>query len=602
MKAILLAAGCGKRLEPFTKENPKPMILLKGRPIIGYILDNLIELVEEFIIVIGYKGEKLREYIGENYRGIPVKYIINPIYETTNSTYSLWLAKSFVGNDFFVINADTIFHKDIIKRLANADCEIAMAIDDSSEGINKKDAMRVTIIDGFLKDADKKIPIEKTHGDAIGIYKFKNKGCEKLFEELDNLVNTNVLNNLFTLAVKNIMQKNKVYPISTQNLPWTEIDDYEDLNSAEKIIEKIGILNENINNFKKMKAAVYVGDSKIEIKEIPVPEIEDNEILLKVTLVGLCKTDVKKILYNMFPPPRIFGHEIVGKIEKIGKKIITNLKEGDRVVVFHHVPCLDCFYCRNENYSQCSTYREIDTTAGYGEKSGGGFAEYIKIPELVVERGLIKIPENVADEEAVFVEPLNCCLKAIKKANLHRGDSVLIIGQGSIGLALTQLARLYGAKKIITTDLYTFKSELSEKLGADFSFKTNDPKLSDKIRGCNEGNFPNKCFIAVESLDAVKQGLNLVSPGGEIIFVFDKIAEKNLSIDPNIISNKEIDIIGSYSSDYSLHEETANLIFNKKIKSKDMITHIFSLEELPKAIDMAIFSEKSIKILIKHNQ
>ena len=123
-----------------------------------------------------------------------------------------------------------------------------------------------------------------------------------------------------------------------------------------------------------MKAAVYTGNSRIEIKDIDIPKIEDDEILLKVKLVGLCKTDVKKIVYNMFEPPRVFGHEIVGEIAETGKKV-KKFKKGDRVLVFHHVPCLSCFYCRHEKYSQCETYRRVDTTAGYGKPSGGGFEE-----------------------------------------------------------------------------------------------------------------------------------------------------------------------------------------------------------------------------------
>jgi len=591
MKAIILAAGVGSRLSPLTNELPKTLVEIKGKPMINYILDNLTGLnIDEIIIVLGHFAHKIGEHLGEKYKGIPIKYTFNPIYKQTNSTYSLWLTKDIAGDEFLVINADTLFDKEIAKDLIQSNGEIAMSIDDSIEGINRKDAMRVTIENGLIKDADKKIPIERTHGDAIGLYKFKGQGAKILFSEIQKLIDENIYDQLFTFAVRRVMERFDVYPVSTKCLPWTEIDDKEDLQEAEKIINKI--------SSEKMKAAVYVGNSKIEIKEIPIPEINDDEILLNVKLVGLCKTDVKKIIHNWFEPPRVFGHEIVGEIEKVGKNI-KNFNKGDRVAVFHHVPCLNCFHCKNRNYAQCKTYREVDTTAGYGEKSGGGFAEYIKIPKIVIERGLIKIPNNISNEEAIFIEPLNCCHKAVKKAKLEIDDSVLIIAQGSIGLMITKLCKLAGVKKIITTDLIENKLILSERYGADLALKTDDPLFLDKIKNFNEGNLPNKCFIAVESLDAVNQGLKAISPGGRLIFVFDKIEEKNLSIDPNIISNKEIDIIGSYSSDYSLHEETSNLIFNKRIILKDLITHEFKLEELEKSIIMAYDARASIKILIK---
>ncbi|MFH1849477.1 MAG: alcohol dehydrogenase catalytic domain-containing protein [archaeon] len=345
-----------------------------------------------------------------------------------------------------------------------------------------------------------------------------------------------------------------------------------------------------------MKAAVYIGKGRIEIQDIPVPEIGDDEVLVRVRLVGLCKTDVKKVIDDMYTPPRVYGHEIVGEIHKTGPKV-NGFFAGDRVLVFHHVPCLDCPYCKSRHYAQCETYREIDTTAGFGYPSGGGFSEYIRVPRLVAERGLIKIPDGVADEDAVFVEPLNCCLKAVRKAEIRKGDTVLIIGQGSIGLSLTQLCKLCGAK-VITTDLLDFKLQLSTKFGADLTLHTNDEKSIEKIIRFN-ATLPNKCLVAVESVQAIQFGLSAVASGGRVMFVFDKIGDNRLCIDPNIISNKEIEIMGSYSSDYSLHQESAQLIFEGKVNTKDMITHSFKLANLAKAVEMAIHAEESIKILIR---
>lgn len=347
-----------------------------------------------------------------------------------------------------------------------------------------------------------------------------------------------------------------------------------------------------------MKAAVYVGNSNIEVKDVPVPRIGRDEVLLKVKMVGLCKTDVKKIVHDMFEPPRVFGHEITGEIAEMGNDV-KGFSKGDRVLVFHHVPCLNCFHCDHGNYAQCETYRKVDTTAGYGESAGGGFAEYVCIPKLVVERGLIKIPNELSFEEATGVEPLNCCQKATKKANLENNDDVLILGQGSIGLTLTQLCRNAGVRNIICTDLYDLKLDMAKKMGADLVLHGDDIMLKEKITEFTGGTLPTVCFLAVESTDVINLGLDLVSPGGRIIFVFDKIKTKEFVIDPNIISNKEIDLIGSYSSDYTQHEESARLIFDRVINVKDIITHRFELDELQRAVQMANDPKESIKIVIK---
>jgi pyruvate,water dikinase len=239
-KAVLLAAGQGTRLLPLTNEIPKSLIKIKERSIIEYIIDRLVDIgIKEIIIATGHCGHKLKDKIGDNYRGVPVTYVDNPIYDKTNSTYSLWLAKDFVGDDFIVINADTICTKDVLKDIAESDYEIALAVDDTLTGELPEDAMKVTIVNGLIKNASKQIPVEKTHGDAIGIYKFKGRGVIELYNELERVINEKILDQLFTFAVRRLMDRIDVYPVSTKGLPWIEIDDHEDLKNAEEVVEKI---------------------------------------------------------------------------------------------------------------------------------------------------------------------------------------------------------------------------------------------------------------------------------------------------------------------------------------------------------------------------
>lgn len=171
-----------------------------------------------------------------------------------------------------------------------------------------------------------------------------------------------------------------------------------------------------------MKAQVFRGVDQLSYEDVPLPEIRADEVLVQVRVVGLCQSDIKKIKYPLYEPPRIFGHETAGTIAAVGSDV-QKWQTGDRVVVLHHIPCMHCAYCLNENFSMCEVYKTITTTAGFAP-SGGGFAEYVKVPGHIVRNGgLMIIPDDVTFEQASFVEPTNCCLKAVKKsANCSRAN------------------------------------------------------------------------------------------------------------------------------------------------------------------------------------
>ncbi len=239
-QAVILAAGQGTRLAPLTDKLPKPLLKVGGKPIIYYILDRVREVgITDVVIVIGHYGDKLIEHVDGKYQDLSVRYVSNPIYAATNSTYSLWLTREIVGDDFVVINADTLFSTNILRFLVDAEHDIALSIDDTMVGELPTDNMKVTIVDGLLRDASKLIPPERTHGDAIGIYRFRNRGKEHLFAKLKQLVDENVLDQLFTFAVRSIMQETEVYPVGTGGLSWIEVDDHADLAMAERIVEEI---------------------------------------------------------------------------------------------------------------------------------------------------------------------------------------------------------------------------------------------------------------------------------------------------------------------------------------------------------------------------
>src|SRR5437899_8135969 len=213
-----------------------------------------------------------------------------------------------------------------------------------------------------------------------------------------------------------------------------------------------------------MQAAVYRGVNDVRLETVPVPQIGRGEILLRVHTCGICGTDLKKIATGSHSAPRIFGHETSGVIAAVGDGV-CDFQPGDRVVVFHHIPCRDCYYCRHQTFAQCETYKKVGCTAGF-EPSGGGFAEYIRVMDWIVRKGLVKIPDGVPFEQAAFIEPVNTCYKAVEMLALKPDETVVVIGQGPIGILLAALVKRTGAT-VLTSDLYPERHAVAAKFGLD---------------------------------------------------------------------------------------------------------------------------------------
>src|SRR6267378_3026571 len=213
-----------------------------------------------------------------------------------------------------------------------------------------------------------------------------------------------------------------------------------------------------------MLAAVYRGVNDVRLESVPVPRVGPGELLLRVHTCGVCGTDLKKIATGSHSAPRIFGHETSGVVAAVGDGV-ENFQPGDRVVVFHHIPCRECYYCRHKTFAQCQTYKRVGCTAGF-EPSGGGFAEDVRVMDWIVQKGTVKIPDGVSFEQACFVEPVNTCMKGIEALRLEPGETVLAIGQGPIGIILSVLARRAGVT-VITSDLYPERLKIGETFGLE---------------------------------------------------------------------------------------------------------------------------------------
>ncbi|MBD1933960.1 MULTISPECIES: zinc-dependent dehydrogenase [Cyanophyceae] len=346
-----------------------------------------------------------------------------------------------------------------------------------------------------------------------------------------------------------------------------------------------------------MKAQVFRGVNQLSYEEVPVPDLAADEVLVQVRVVGLCQSDIKKIRYPLYQPPRIFGHETAGTIAKVGSEV-TGWQVGQRVVVMHHIPCMHCDYCLNDNFSMCDVYKNITTTAGF-TPSGGGFADFVKVPGHIVRNGgLIPIPDRVSFEQASFVEPTNCCLKAVKKAAVAPGQTVLVTGAGPIGLMFIMLVKYFGARAI-ATDLLPSRIEKALSVGAEAAFDPRDPDFVSKIQALTGGLGVDTTLLAVPSDKAFFQALDCTRKGGKILFFAEFPDEVEIPINPNILYRREIDLMGSYSSSYRVQALAADIVFNGRIDVDALISDRYPLEDLSAAVEQAIApTPETYKILL----
>jgi L-iditol 2-dehydrogenase len=335
-----------------------------------------------------------------------------------------------------------------------------------------------------------------------------------------------------------------------------------------------------------MKAQVFRGVNQLSYEDVPLPQVESDEVLVQVKVVGLCQSDIKKILYPLYEPPRIFGHETAGVVAAVGKAV-KGWIVGQRVIVLHHIPCMHCDYCLNENFSMCEVYRNITTTAGF-TPSGGGFAEYVKIPGHIVRNGgLMGIPDDITFEQASFVEPTNCCMKAVKKAQIQPGQTVLVTGAGPIGLMFMMLVNYLGARAI-ATDLLPSRIEKALQVGAMAAFDARDSDLAQKIQDLTNGMGVDVSLLAVPSDKAFFQALDCTRKGGKILFFAEFPDELEIPINPNVIYRREIDLLGSYSSSYRLQKLSADIVFSKRIDVDALVSDRYPLSELSHAVAQAV--------------
>jgi L-iditol 2-dehydrogenase len=349
-----------------------------------------------------------------------------------------------------------------------------------------------------------------------------------------------------------------------------------------------------------MRAVVYHGVNDMRVETVPVPPIGPGELLVKVATCGICGTDLKKIHYGSHSAPRIFGHEMAGTIVAVGQGV-TSFAVGDRVMTFHHVPCNECYYCRKGTPAQCPLYKKTGVTAGF-EPSGGGFAEYIRVMDFVVaNRGVVRIPDGVPFEQAAFVEPVNTVLKGVKLLNLAADDTVLVIGQGPIGLMHAVLSSRIGAR-VLTSDLYLERHAIAAKFGLRHPIHAGSEYVLDRVFAETDGRGADAVILAVGGTALVRTAMDAARPGGKVM-LFAQTQHGEVTIDPAAVCVDEKTLLGSYSSSFPILDEVTGLVFGGYRNGFDLtqlISHRFPIEEAVAAIELASNPQAdSMKIMIE---
>ncbi|HEY5329949.1 MAG TPA: alcohol dehydrogenase catalytic domain-containing protein [Acidobacteriaceae bacterium] len=354
-----------------------------------------------------------------------------------------------------------------------------------------------------------------------------------------------------------------------------------------------------------MRAAVYRSIDNVQTETVDVPAIGAGEVLMRVDTCGICGTDLKKIHTGSHTAPRVFGHEMAGTVAAVGEGV-RGFAVGDRVMAFHHSPCGDCFYCRKKTFSQCEKYKNVGTTAGLGAASGGGFAEYIRVMDWIVgdgvtPAGLIKIPEDIPFEQAAFIEPVNTCFKAIKTLALESDDTVLVFGQGSIGILLAALARQTGAT-VLTSDLYAERHAVAAKFGLHHPVDARGDVVA-AAKAATEGRGADVALVAVSSDALIATAMEAIRPGGRVM-LFASTQHGAATFDPAVVCMDEKTLMGSYSSSLAIQQEGIDLVFDGfrtgKMDLTQLISHRFPLERAAEAVHLASNPQAdSMKIVLK---
>lgn len=338
-----------------------------------------------------------------------------------------------------------------------------------------------------------------------------------------------------------------------------------------------------------MKVARLYSFNEIRIEDIPVPEVGPDEALIKVKASGICSGDVMP-WYIEKKAPLVLGHEPAGEITETGKNVNV-FSSGDRVFVHHHAPCMHCTFCKRGDYVQCDEWRKSKIIPG-------GISEYVLIPEGNLKRDTIALPDHISYEDAVLTEPVACAVKCLKRAGIKKGDTVLIIGLGAMGIIHILLAREFGAGKVIGADMVDFRLNKAKEAGAGDVVDIRREPLREAALSLSNGRGAEIIIVGPGSVEAMKTGLQCVARGGTVVFFTPAKPNDILTIDPNYLYFKDINIVTSYSCGPDDTRTSLEYIGRGIVSAERIVTHRFSIDEADIAYRTVAEAKDSLKVLV----
>jgi len=341
-----------------------------------------------------------------------------------------------------------------------------------------------------------------------------------------------------------------------------------------------------------MLAAVYYNNRDVRIQEMPIPEIAEDELLFKVMACGICGSDVIE-WYRVPKAPRVLGHEATGIVEKVGAKV-KRYHVGDRVFVSHHVPCNECRYCLSGHHTACET---LHTTNFYP----GGFAQYVRVPRINVERGVYKLPVDMSFEEGTFIEPLACVVRGQRLAEVSKEDTLLVIGSGIAGLLHVQLAKFKEVRNVIAADINPYRLGMAEKFGAHHVINAKE-NLPRKLKEVNGGRLADKVIVCTGATQAALTALDCVDKGGLILFFAVPDPTVKLPVPMTDFWRNEVTMKTSYGAAPNDLEESLEFLAGMNVNVTGMITHRLGLLQAAEGFRLMAEAGASLKVIIEPNR
>ncbi|MBN2442107.1 MAG: zinc-dependent dehydrogenase [Spirochaetales bacterium] len=337
-----------------------------------------------------------------------------------------------------------------------------------------------------------------------------------------------------------------------------------------------------------MRVAMYYNNSDVRLEEMPKPQINPGEILVKIMASGICGSDVLE-WYRIKKAPLVLGHEIAGEVAEVGENV-SAFKPGDRVFVNHHVPCNSCHYCLTGNHTVCET---LHTTKFYP----GGFCEYVRVPEINVDRGTFILPDEITYEEGSFVEPLACVIRGQRVARLKPEQTILILGSGVSGLLHLLCAKASGAGLVISTDISDYKLDMAKKCGANAVINARED-IPQKVRELNEGRGADLVIVCTGAYPAFIQALESVDRGGTVLCFATTNPGVTLPLPINEFWRNGITVLPSYANSGYDAKVAINMLRHHTVDVNQLITHRFGLKDTGLGFGLMANAGDSMKIII----